>query len=42
VELVHKERTLFNSGVLGREEEAEGGVGGAAGIKRDGIAAIED
>jgi len=29
-------------GVLGREEEAEGGVGGAAGMKKEGIDATED
>jgi hypothetical protein len=33
---------LRESGVLGREEEAEGGVGGAVGMKKEGIDATED
>jgi hypothetical protein len=33
---------VLESGVLGREEEADAGVGGARGIKKAGTAAIED
>lgn len=33
---------LWESGVLGSEEDAEGGVGGAAGMKKEGIDATED
>jgi hypothetical protein len=36
------DRILRSNGVFGKEEEAEGAVGGLAGIKKDGMAAIED
>jgi len=37
-----RERTLWSSGVFGRTDEADGGVGGVAGTKNDGMAATED
>jgi hypothetical protein len=33
---------VLESGVLGRDEEADGGVGGARGMKKAGRAATED
>jgi len=35
-------RKLWERGVFGREEEADGGVGGAVGMKKEGIDATED